>query len=396
MARVDTLSFTGDKGTPSGGGTFYTSIVTWEAAAQAAFDVTEPYTLECFGDFVGGLNETVTIDGWTQPTPTNNLTIKAAAGEEHNGVLGAGFYLFYDTGFDIVMNVYIDNVTIQDIGFKLNSTQFSSFFGLNSTNLLIERCWAWHTTTVSSARVGFDFLDTVNLVCRNCLALYPGFAGFRTRGATNAVLENCTAIGSSLTNSGEGYASDNNQTTLINCAAYNHFVNQWSGTYNAASDSNIGQFAPPGTNAVSGLGAADFVNFTEDGTTVDANPAPGGLLDGANNPGADLSGTFTDDITGGTRTLPWERGAYDIIAGGVTFDGPDIVAQTGTENQVFTFDENGEGTVASRFTGATGYAVSPDSSPLPAGLTVNATTGNIEGTPTESGTFSNIIIRGSE
>ena len=79
-----------------------------------------------------------------------------------------------------------------------------------------------------------------------------------------------------------------------------------------------------------------------------------------------------------------------------TFDGPNIVAQSGTQDQVFTFDENGEGTVASRFTGTTGYAVSPDSSPLPAGLSVNATTGNIEGTPTESGSFPNIIIRGSE
>ena len=79
-----------------------------------------------------------------------------------------------------------------------------------------------------------------------------------------------------------------------------------------------------------------------------------------------------------------------------TFNGPDIVAQTGTQDQPFTFDENGEGTVASRFTGANSYALSPDSDPLPAGLIVNPTTGNIEGTPTESGTFTDIKVRGSE
>ena len=79
----------------------------------------------------------------------------------------------------------------------------------------------------------------------------------------------------------------------------------------------------------------------------------------------------------------------------VTFDGPNIVPQTGTENALYTFDENAEGTVASRFTGATTYALAPGSDALPTGLTVNPTTGNIEGTPTEVATR-NITIRGSE
>jgi hypothetical protein len=79
----------------------------------------------------------------------------------------------------------------------------------------------------------------------------------------------------------------------------------------------------------------------------------------------------------------------------VTFNGPDIVAQSGVQNTQFTFDENSEGTVASRFINATSYALSLDSDALPVGLSVNAVTGNIEGTPTETGTFSNIIIKGS-
>jgi hypothetical protein len=118
-----------------------------------------------------------------------------------------------------------------------------------------------------------------------------------------------------------------------------------------------------------------------------------------------LGSGYTFDANGWTHTLTtnptspvlgWGLAVGPTAAGGVTFDGPNIVAQSGTQDQVFTFDENGEGTVASRFTGATGYAISPDSSPLPAGLSVNATTGNVEGTPTESGTFTNIIIRGSD
>lgn len=81
-------------------------------------------------------------------------------------------------------------------------------------------------------------------------------------------------------------------------------------------------------------------------------------------------------------------------APGVTFDGPDVVAQAGTENTLFSFDENGEGTVASRFTGATSYAYAPGSE-QPAGLTVNATTGNLEGTPTTAGSY-DVTIEGSD
>jgi hypothetical protein len=104
---------------------------------------------------------------------------------------------------------------------------------------------------------------------------------------------------------------------------------------------------------------------------------------------------FTLAGTGaGSQVRGWALAIAPQDAPGVTFDGPNIVAQTGTENQVFSFDENSEGTVASRFTGATTYALSPDSDALPTGLTVNATTGNIEGTPTEVATR-NIIIRGS-
>ena len=79
----------------------------------------------------------------------------------------------------------------------------------------------------------------------------------------------------------------------------------------------------------------------------------------------------------------------------VTFDGPNIVAQSGVENVLFSFDENGQGNVASRFTGATTYQLAPTSDALPLGLTINSTTGNVEGTPVEVVTR-NIIIEGTD
>ncbi|GAG31837.1 unnamed protein product, partial [marine sediment metagenome] len=83
-------------------------------------------------------------------------------------------------------------------------------------------------------------------------------------------------------------------------------------------------------------------------------------------------------------------------AAGYTFDGPDIVAQTGTDAVPFNFNENAEGNVDSRFSTTGGaYALASGSDALQTGLTVNATTGNIEGTPTEVA-VRNIIIQGDD
>ena len=77
----------------------------------------------------------------------------------------------------------------------------------------------------------------------------------------------------------------------------------------------------------------------------------------------------------------------------VEFIGPNVDPLAGTDGVDFGSQP---GDMSSRFTGASSYALSPDSGPLPAGLSVNATTGDIEGTPTESGTFAGVIVRGSE
>jgi hypothetical protein len=333
---------------------------TWESAAQTAFDASEPYTLECFGDYASGLNENVTIDGWTQPTPTNNLTIKAAAGEEHNGVLGAGFYLTQVGGASVCMAPYLDNMVIQDIGFlKTNNgvvallTKFSA-----QDNLLVERCWGIETANNSTTQI-LRFRNLTNSVVRNCIALYGGNACFIVgENVTALSVENCTAVGQSTHSvpTVDGFTVST-QTTLKNCVAITTTGDDYNGTANAASTNNASEdITAPGANPVTGILTTDFVSYTDD-ITGDYTPASGGNLDGA---GADLSGDFTDDITGATRSVPWEIGAYEIAAAALTF------------------------------------SLSPDSGPLPAGLSVNATTGNIEGTPTESGTFPNIIIRGSE
>jgi hypothetical protein len=78
-----------------------------------------------------------------------------------------------------------------------------------------------------------------------------------------------------------------------------------------------------------------------------------------------------------------------------TFDGPDIVAQTGTDGVEFVFNKDPNDTdVFERFSAVGTYTLL--SGTLPTGMSIDATSGNPIGTPTEDGTFPNIVIEGTE
>jgi hypothetical protein len=344
----------------------YTSIVTWESSEQGV--LAEPHTLECFKgttevgnwDANGHLNEAVTIGGWTTDA-TNFITVKTGAGQGHGGVDGVGFTL--RNNVNGIFQIDQDYTVIEDLIVQVTASPpgNTQCFNLNAANVIVRRC--------IGSLVGYDpnrnhrafQCQAENTRIENCLAICDDTnssitcQGFHLN-VNNTAVDNCTAVNFKSA----GFASSAGNATRVyqNCVSYNPTTFDFNTN---AQNSTLSHCASADTTAVdtsplTGLVAADFVNYQSDGTG-DYRPASGNQLDGANNPGADLSGTFTDDITGGTRTLPWERGAYDIIAGGVTFDGPDIVAQTGTQDQVFTFDENGEGTVASRFSVSHGRRV---------------------------------------
>jgi hypothetical protein len=391
MAEIlSTLSIDG-KGTPTNGGDTYTLMSTWEAAQQGDLTGTdnpagEPSTsiLECYADWPSGLEDTCSISGWT----TNEaayITVRAAAGHEHGGVIGGGFWLAKGA---TVFTVYSNYVRVYDLEFVDTNPSHSGFrtVGLYAV-MRWERNIARQTSPVSRA----CDLTTADSIIRNSLFINEeGAQAIRVNANRSQPLkmDNNTVIGTwGWVNT--GIAWDDDQLVRNNVISGDVTGTPPTAFGSSTSNNAFGGTGAFGNNQVTGITTTDFVDYAGG----DYNPTPGGALDGA---GVDLSADFTDDITGQTRTQ-WDIGAYGIIsAGGVTFDGPDIVNQTGTENQVFTFDENGEGNVASRFTGASSYALSPDSDPLPAGLSVNPTTGNIEGTPTESGTFPNIIIRGDD
>jgi hypothetical protein len=363
--HLSTVSPGGDQGTPTGNGAFYTTLSSWEAAQQT--DLVTPgdtAVVECYaGDYgegaTGGLNNAVTIGGWTS-SDTNSITVRAAAGHECTGPVDSGFYLHNSVGS--LATIYINDlgVFVERIGVKSRTdTPTASCITYGSgggggtgavTGCTIEANITG--TGVGNAALYGSFTATAFI---NCL-VYSATSGWTGMYTTGQVY-GCTLIGTNFTGIGiqeHGTTCDIRDNVIYGFTAGD--LDFSTGGYAAAS-SNVATGDSTGvsiTNGIGGVVEADFVDFAN----RDYTPATGNALDSDINPGVTLP-ELTVDITGATRNDPPEMGAYEIQAAALTF------------------------------------SLSPDSGPLPAGLSVNATTGNIEGTPTESGTFPNIIIRGS-
>ena len=309
MARVDTLSLNGDLG-GSGGGTGWTTMSAWEAVAQSTFNNTEPWDLECNKDFgPTGLNDNVLADAWiVSPTVTNPVTIKAAAGSEHNGVIASGFVMV-STIADNTLRVDMPYFVIQDVQFDSGAGTTNLQF--RSDNGLTQRCISKLDAAVGTA-YGF-YANATAPIIRNCLAISINNPGTGTQYgyqlASAGDLYNCTAIG--FKTLGFNTTSSISSRVSKNCVAYNNALDFSSNCVAATFENNAsGDASAVGTGCFTGVVAADFVNYQAD-ATGDYSPAPGQQLDGQINPGQIILG-YTDDIANITRDDPWEIGAYAI------------------------------------------------------------------------------------
>lgn len=210
-----------------------------------------------------------------------------------------------------------------------------------------------------------------------------------------------------------------------NTAYYHHWVQETTGDSNVIDSlvfSTSAAVSPPTNVDTSGpwgtqVGLQMFfpASYTQGSDpnpdylwTKDTAGGADGTFDNATilQPTFTLTSGNTGDTVALTLTVTNTDGggsAFDtenltVVAPDYTFEGPDIVAQTGTENAPFVFNEAGGFEVASRFSESGTYALDPVSDPLPAGISINPFTGNPEGTPDPGteGTYANIIIQGTE
>ena len=148
----------------------YSSAITAEATMQADLTATGDRSyLEAYNDWPSGLPEEFGIVGWTT-SATYYFTFRAAAGEAHGGVIGAGFWIsgLPTTADNRTIRVEVDYTVIEDI--EVNVTTAQQAHGVDMRGEcaygVVNRCILKHGSGGGSV-VALVFRGD-NLTARNC------------------------------------------------------------------------------------------------------------------------------------------------------------------------------------------------------------------------------------
>jgi len=322
-----------------GVGNYYTSLSSWWAWVQSTYpnlvssDVV--VVAECYNDWTGnGLSDGfVSISGVTSGV-NNYPIIRAADGEGHGGISGAGFRMYaYGTG--TVLNISQQYGQVYDLE-AINTKDGNGYnyaFGFDTDSVaenIIGKS-AYRAITIGSS--GYSAVSTL----RNCLALPAGPSrnpvGFLGPGLGygSVQLDNCVAGAGCLYGIIGSPATSYRQWILRNCVvadgvatiAYDGGASTGS-TNNASFDGST--ITPPGANPyTSDVTSADFV----DASSNDYHLASGSSLKTA---GANLYSDFQYDVDGDEypSSGAWPIG-YDYVpsSGGTpTLSSPTVTGVT--------------------------------------------------------------------
>ncbi|KPJ58692.1 MAG: hypothetical protein AMJ46_13775, partial [Latescibacteria bacterium DG_63] len=322
----------------------YTSLANWESQTENP-NITEPgendvnpstnlvayntiLNVACYAD--GVMTDSVLIDGdnWTTGsanyikiyTPTSASEVGTS--QRHNGTWGTGFRMTPSSGNNAIQ-VCEDYVRIEGIAVYVNNTSAISVndtYASFSTNndVRISHCLLTGTGSSSRALWASDTGGNLKLTIWNTIAQNLGGRGFYFASGVTAYCYNCTAYN----NNQYGFQRDNGTVILKNCISMGHSSNDYVGTFDGSSGNNISSDGTaPGTGSLTGRTATDNPNPGTGDWVVFADLTSGSedlhLQDAAENDalgaGQDLSGIFTDDIDGQTRSGTWDIGADEVI-----------------------------------------------------------------------------------
>lgn len=348
--HLSTLSLAGDKGTPTGDGARYTSMVTWWTDQSALnSDLTgqgDQIVLEVYNDFGGDFIDSgaVPIAGATTD-PVNNVTIRPAAGQRHNGTWDSGFRLLRTANFSSALSIDQGYTVIEGIQCEGPGNGSTGITITNtSQGVVIDGCLASGGsggTNASGAGIAVLTSTGVASVVRNCLIL-NGRAGVNcTTNAARAHVQNNTIINC---NTGVRFTGtvpvdtviQNNMVYGSSAVDYEITTAPTTGSNNASSDATA-----VGTNSIHDVPSTVFTDF--DGG--DYSGVQGSVIDDA---GANLSGQFATDIIENIRN-GWDIGAWNISgASTISFDGGNPIGNISTGTGSASIDLTDGGT---RWTG---------------------------------------------
>lgn len=289
----------------------YDSLSAWESARQRDItaatgdDSIEIAVCSSNLDAGGGTaDDSLTIiDGWTT-SATNYIQVEANS--SHGGKWNANIYrLAYTmTTNTEVINIkeqYVRLVGLQSTVDMASSTYWLDIFVTNAqvaggSDVRFDKCITKITNPGTGSANGFLNYDSdCTLTVTNCIGYdftqsAGSTAAFRSNAGTTSFY-NCTAH-----NSYRGFMQNAGTTTATNCGAAS-CTTGFSGTITQTTCSTA---SPTFVNE-----AGDDFHLQSSDTTWKGQ-------------GTDLSGTFTDDIDGQTRSAPWDIGADEYVsAGGV-------------------------------------------------------------------------------
>lgn len=298
----------------------YSSLSSAEAGEQGDLvSLDRQLDIECYSMNDSGAN--VTVNGWTTDA-TRYLRIYAAAGERHAGAWSTSKYrISRASGAAPILTVSEDYVRLEglqiedtDATFGQGSIQVSSTAAAASSDIRIDSC----IFRAGGTRGAVDSYSTVYIVSgkttiRNTLiygnALNPGV--FSTFGSNSPTvnIDNCTITGCGS----YGLKNGSGTWTVRNVYSGGHGTDSYNGTMTRTTCAHSTATSFAGSTASVAHSAANFTNVT--GGSEDYHLVSGSALIDA---GTDLSGTFTTDINGATRSAPWDIGADEFAGGGAT------------------------------------------------------------------------------
>ena len=361
----------------------FTTLAAWRDSLPET--LTEPEICQ----IKGTITETISFAKAT--SAANYVEFRAFPGQEHNGTLGSGAR-WIGGGNGRCLESGGRHFRFVNLELVSNGTDAPTAFSgaVSGATLLVSNCIMRAPSMTGTGTMCLWSATTMSVVLENSIFI-SGARCMDSRNVGSMTVRNCTWW--SLTDQLVVIAGPT--TDIKNCYAGRVGGTQqvWSsaatptGSHNASSDTTATARFPTGSiNSVAGTAAF------ENPTTGDFRLKTGSVLIDA---GVTISG-FTTDIIGTTRPqgAGYDIGAFEYGSGAsstpIAFSGS-VSNQTGPEGAAIALD------LSTYFSGSeTPFAYSVQSGTLPAGLSLNTSTGVISGTPTTAGVSSGIVVRATD
>jgi hypothetical protein len=289
----------------------YSSLSAAEAGEQADLvsgDV--QLDIECYS-FDDTTN--TTFNGWTTDA-TRYIRVFTPAAERHAGVFTTGKYRLTIAN-DFVSGIHVSEDYVRFEGIQINVTSTASRVLAVDAGAAASSDVRWHTCIFKGGQAGTGqiFIGNSTVNFRNCLAYGTTGAGtdnfyitFNSGGPT-VNIDNCTIVGAGR----YGLYRDSGTVTLRNCYVGNAGTAEYNGTFTLTTCMHSSADSYTGSTGSIAYDTNNFTNVT--GGSEDLHlPSGSDLIDA----GTDLSGTFTVDIDGETRSGTWDVGADELLAAG--------------------------------------------------------------------------------